>query len=185
MKKILIIDIETTGFSSSKDVILEVGATEIDFQKKEFKIVFDQAIMHDSKYDQQIKSSWIAENSNILENYFERARPKKEVFDELQELLNQYPDGATAFNNQFDFRFLITEGMIFPKKLACLMILSTNLCKFPHAVAGRKGYKWPKVEEAFKHLFPDSDYVEQHRGADDSYHEAKIAFKLHELGILK
>lgn len=185
MKKILIIDIETTGLSSSKDVILEVGATEIDFEKKEFKIVFDKSIEHPKEYEEKIRGSWIAENSNILENYFERARPKKEVFDELQELLNQYPDGATAFNNQFDFRFLITEGIIFPKKLACLMILSTNFCKFPHTIVGRKGYKWPKVEEAFKHLFPDSDYVEQHRGADDSYHEAKIAFKLYELGIFK
>jgi len=41
------------------------------------------------------------------------------------------------------------------------------------------------VEEAFDFFFPDNEYVEAHRGADDSKHEAMIVYKLYELGVFK
>ncbi len=63
------------------------------------------------------------------------------------------------------------------------MLVSTPICKCPNK-NGRGGYKWPKVEEAYKHFFPESEYVELHRGADDAFHEADIVYELHKLGLI-
>jgi DNA polymerase-3 subunit epsilon len=41
------------------------------------------------------------------------------------------------------------------------------------------------VEEAFKFFFPESQYIEAHRGADDAKHEAMIVYELYKLGIFK
>jgi len=56
------------------------------------------------------------------------------------------------------------------------MLRATGMCKITKA--GRSGYKWPKVEEAWEHFFPDQPYVEQHRALDDALHEAKIAYAI-------
>ena len=103
------------------------------------------------------------------------------VREDVQGILNRYTNGATAFNNQFDFGFMESRGFKFPKKLPCPMKISTNICKIP----GPYGYKWPKVQEAFDHFFGKTDYVEQHRGADDAFHEADIVFKLIQMGKFK
>ncbi len=55
------------------------------------------------------------------------------------------------------------------------MKISTPLVKARNT---RGGIKWPKVEEAWKHFFPDIEYTEQHRGADDALHEARIIYEL-------
>ncbi|MCK5906008.1 MAG: hypothetical protein KAG37_00375, partial [Flavobacteriales bacterium] len=82
----------------------------------------------------------------------------------------------------FDFEFLISRGFRFPKMLPCPMLLSTDVCKLP----GNYGkYKWPKVEEAYDHFFPNNTYVEKHRGADDAFHEADIVYELHKMGLFK
>jgi DNA polymerase-3 subunit epsilon len=50
---------------------------------------------------------------------------------------------------------------------------------------GKKGNKWPSVMEAYKFFFPESKYIEQHRGADDAFYEADIVQKLYEMSIFK
>ena len=84
---------------------------------------------------------------------------------------------------KFDFDFLKSRGFKFPKELPCPMKLSTNICKIPSK--NKKGYKWPKVQEAYDFFFPDNDYIEKHRGADDAFYEADIVFKLYKMSIFK
>jgi DNA polymerase-3 subunit epsilon len=97
-------------------------------------------------------------------------------------MIDRHQDGATAFNRKFDFDFLQSRGIQIPQKLPCPMLLATNVCKLP----GKFGnYKWPKVEEAYKHFYPDSEYREIHRGADDAMHEADIVLALYRMGIFK
>jgi DNA polymerase-3 subunit epsilon len=62
------------------------------------------------------------------------------------------------------------------------MLLLTEIMKLPKN-NGYSGYKWPSVEEAFKYFFPDTQYVEKHRGADDSKHEAMIVYELYKMKI--
>ena len=61
------------------------------------------------------------------------------------------------------------------------MKLSTDICKIPSS----RGYKWPKVQEAWEHFFGDTGYIETHRGADDAFHDADIVMELYKLGVFK
>ena len=133
MNKILILDIETTGFLNQNGSIIEIGMVELNLDNGEIKTVYDSLL---------------------------------------------------KYNNNFDFSFLESRGIEFPKKLPDPMKLLTDIMKLPNN-NGYNNYKWPSVEEAYKYLFPESNYIEKHRGADDAKHEAEIIYKLYEMGIFK
>lgn len=182
-KKIVIIDVETTGFSYDKDFIIEVGLVEVDLETGKKLTLYDELISPPLPYEDLAKT-W------IIQNYIEIndvifAEPLEKHFDQIQGLLNLYTLGCTAFNNVFDFGFMEAAGFDLPKKLACPMRLSTDICKLPAARKGVGRYKYPKAEEAYNYFFPDANYIELHRGADDAWHEADIVKKLYDLGIFK
>ena len=182
MQKILIIDIETTGFSPASGKIVEIGIVELDLATGEKQIVFDQVCLEQEATVEEIEKSWIVENSTLTVEEILAAKSLHTMAPEIQEIINKYEQGATAFNNVFDFGFLENRGFTFPKKLPCPMKLSTDVCRIPNV---RGGFKWPKVEEAFKHFFGDTGYIEAHRGADDAFHEADIVYELFKQGVFK
>jgi len=179
--KILIIDIETTGFQP-KGRICEVGIVELDIDSGEKKIIFDQVI-NPNQPDEVLAGSWIVQNGYMTIDEIKSGVDFSEVKEEIQDIINSYPDGATAFNRQFDFRFLENYGITFVKKLPCPMLSATPICKLKKTgkAAHYGGYKWPNAEEAFKFFNPGVEYIEIHRGADDAMHEADIVFKLNKL----
>ena len=172
MKKILILDIETTGFLG-KGSIVEIGIVELDLDTGEIKEVFE-SLVKEKMLTAKHRDAWIFNNSDLTVEAVRNAPGETEVFLQVQAILNKYPLGCTAFNNKFDFDFLKSRG-IGIKELPCPMILSTDICKLP----GHSGYKWPKVEEAFSHFFPDIEYTEKHRGLNDAKHEAMIVYALY------
>lgn len=181
---ILIIDIETTGFLKARGKIVEIGIVELDMRSGETKVLFDE-VMHERPITkEEVESSWIVKNSDLTVEEIRKSKQLKDYFTEVQDILNKYPLGCTAFNNTFDFGFMEDRGFKFPKKLACPMKLATNVCKIPSKFGGR-GYKWPNVEEAYKHLFGDTNYIEKHRGADDAMHEAEIVHELYLQGVFR
>jgi DNA polymerase III epsilon subunit-like protein len=182
MSKILILDIETTGFLQQGGKIVEIGIIELDLITKEREILFDEVCHETGITLEEIEKSWIIQNSDLTVKMVKYSGSLESKKKRIQQILNDYPLGATAFNNSFDFGFLENRGFVFPKKLPCPMKLSTDICKLPNP---RGGYKWPKVEEAHLHFFGDVGYIEKHRGADDAYFEAEIVHKLYELGIFK
>lgn len=185
MKKILILDIETTGFLNQGGAIVEIGIVELDLDTGEIKEVFESLLKEKiltAKHRQE-PFGWIFNNSDLTVEAVRNAPDELEVFLQVQAILNKYPLGCTAFNKKFDFDFLKSRG-IGVKDLPCPMILSTDICKLPNR-SGHSGYKWPKVEEAFNHFYPDIEYTEKHRGLDDAKHEAMIVYKLYEMGIFK
>lgn len=183
MPKILILDIETTGFLQKGGKIVEVGLVELCLETGEKKIVFDEVCHEKGISLEEVKNSWIVENSTLTVDAIRNSRSLDKMRSEIQGLLDQYSDGATAFNNDFDFGFFEDRGFVFPKKLACPMKLSTNICQIPSPRG--MGYKWPKVQEAWDFFFGKTDYIETHRGADDAFHEADIVFELYKRGIFK
>lgn len=182
-KKILIVDIETTGFLNQGGKIVEVGIVELDLENGNRKIIFDEVCFETGITREEVENSWIIKNSDLTVEAIRTSKNLKKLQPQIQEILFSYPAGTTAFNNLFDFGFLESRGFIFPKKLGCPMKISTNICKILHS--NGYGYKWPKVEEAHLHFFGDVGYVEKHRGADDAFHEAEIVLKLYELGEFK
>lgn len=179
--KVLIIDIETTGFLPSGKIV-EVGIVELCMDSGSKKIIFDKVINPEISKD-EIDKSWIVQNEYMTTEEIMNGVLFESIKEELQSVINDYENGSTAFNSRFDFDFLESYGIKFPKKLPCPMLKSTPICKLPKTGRGAiyGGFKYPKVEEAYKHFFPESEYVELHRGADDAFHEADIVFALHKM----
>ena len=50
--KILVLDIETTGFSEKLDAIVEIGMVLTDTDTKKYKIVFN-SVIKDKNFDQK------------------------------------------------------------------------------------------------------------------------------------
>ena len=102
--------------------------------------------------------------------------------NEIQEQINSFTKGITAYNKAFDFTFLKDRGISIPKELPCPMKVATPITKLPSRWYG--DYKWPSVEEAWDH-FVGSHYIEEHRALDDAIHEAQIVYELYKSGHFK
>jgi DNA polymerase-3 subunit epsilon len=181
MRKILIVDIETTGLVPSRDKIVEVGIVSLDVDKGEKKILFDH-VMHERPIDRkEVEESWIVKNGYMTVEEIQHSKQFKDYSNDIQKIFfDETYLGCTAYNSRFDFGFLESRNIVIPRKLKCPMKLATDICKIPK---NRGSFKWPKVEEAWIHFFgKDTGYVEKHRGADDAYHEADIVMSLIELG---
>lgn len=182
MSKILILDLETTGFLNQGGKIVEIGIVELDLSNGERKIIYDQ-VCHESEITMsEISESWIVQNSTLNLEQIKYSPNLNRIKPMVQRIFDDYPNGVTAFNNAFDFGFMENRGFVFPKKLDCPMLLSTDICKLP---SPRGGFKWPKVQEAYDFFFGKTDYIEKHRGADDAFHEAEIVYHLYKLGVFK
>lgn len=180
--KILIIDLETTGFLNSEGKIVEVGIVELDLTNGEKKIIFDYVCHEKEITIEEIQDSWIVKNSTLSLEQIKYSQNFEYLKPKIESILKDYPLGITAFNNTFDFGFLENRGIKIEKKLPCPMKLSTDVCKIP---SPKGGYKWPKVEEAHKFFFGEVGYIEAHRGADDAFHEADIVYMLYKIGVFK
>lgn len=185
MKKILVLDIETTGFLNEGGSIVEIGIVELNLNNGDCKIIYNSLCRENiltAKHKEE-PFGWIFRNSDLTVEEVRNAPLFEKVKKEVQEILNKYPLGCTAYNNVFDFGFLRDRGIVI-KGLPCPMKLSTPICQIPNQ-NGYSGYKWPKVEEAYEHFFPNSNYIEKHRGADDALHEAQIVYSLYKMGVFK
>ena len=183
MKKITVLDIETSGFLNQGGSIVEIGIVELNLDNGEVKGLFNSLCKEDI-FDETHKEGrfgWIFDNSDLKFEDVMNAPAFDSVKKQVQEILDKYPLGCTAFNNSFDFGFLRDRGLRI-KGLPCPMKLSTPICKLP---GNYGGYKWPKVQEAFDYFFPDNDYTEKHRGMDDAEHEAQIVYELYKMGIFE
>lgn len=182
--KILVIDIETTGFQNQNGKIVEVGIVSLDLENGNIEPVFSSVVHERPITKKEVEESWIVQNGYMTVEEIQNSPTLKSKLEEIQWIVDSYPDGATAFNRAFDFNFLNSRGVSFPKMLPCPMLLATDVCKIPSR-NGYSDYKWPKVEEAWKCFFPDIEHKELHRGADDAFHEAKIVYHLYKIGVFK
>lgn len=184
MSKILVIDLETTGFLQQGGKIIEVGIVGLNLETGDKKILFNEICHERPITRKEVEDSWIVKNSSMTVEAIQKSKQLIHLKPTIQSLLDKYPAGATAFNNAFDFGFMEHRGFVFPKKLDCPMKLSTDICRIPNK-NGYAGFKWPNFEEAHKHFFGETGYVEQHRGADDAFYEADLVYKLYQLGVFK
>lgn len=174
--KILILDIETTGFSPKKNFIVEIGIVELDLSNGNRKIIFDHVMHEKGITKKEVEESWVVENTTITVDEIRRSKSLDYYKDEIQDIFNLYPLGVTAYNKKFDFGFLSNRDFKF-NELPCPMLVSTDVCKIPNK--WNNGYKWPNVQEAYDFFFAPHNYIEVHRGGDDAYHEAEIVYELY------
>lgn len=182
-KKILVIDIESTALRPQQGSIVEVGIVELDLDNGEKKLLFDSTCHCKQPLltVEHVTNSWIVVNGFMTVDEIRTSPDFRTIKDKIQTIIDAYPNGATAFNRVFDIGFLTYYGIKFGKLIPCPMLIATNICKIPSTFK-KKGYKWPRVEEAFDHFFPNNDYIELHRGGDDAMHEADIVYELYKIG---
>lgn len=176
--KIAVVDIETTGFLNQGGLIVEIGIAELDLQNGCIEVVFDSIVREDTFSISHARHpyGWIFQNSDLRFQDVMEAPGLNQIKPVIQDILDQYPVGATAFNKAFDFPFLRSRGFVI-RDQACIMQSATPVLNLP----SRNGYsnpKWPNVQEAWDHFFGKSSYREAHRAADDAIHEAKILYEL-------
>jgi DNA polymerase III epsilon subunit-like protein len=173
--EILVIDIETTGFSPAADAIIEIGIVLVNTDTKKITTLFNK-VVKDKNFDiYKHKNSWIFSNSKLTPAKILKAKPLSSYFNEIQSIFDKYP--VTAFNKDFDMRFMRSRGFVC-KDIKCLMITSME---YVHLKDIRGAKKKPTMQEAYNFFFPKEKYVERHRGLHDAKCEAKILLKMCEL----
>ena len=119
-KKILILDIETTGFLNQGGLIVEIGAASLDLDTGKTEIVLD-FVCREAGFDESHTEGgkgWIFQNSTLTPEMVAEALTLDELRDVVQDTINEYPLGSTAYNNVFDNGFLEDREFTFIKKLA-------------------------------------------------------------------
>jgi hypothetical protein len=99
--KILVIDIETTGFLNSGGTIVEVGMVELCLETGEKKIVFD-SLCHEPGPNltlEHVQKSWIVQNGYITVDEIRNSPRLSGLLPEIQLHVSSY-HGVTAFNLQ-------------------------------------------------------------------------------------
>lgn len=175
--KLLVVDIETTGFYVNSDAIVEIGITLVDTKTKEVRLVFDNVIKHGKFNEKKHKNSWIFKNTTLTVEDFLKANSLNSYYVELQGWFDLYP--MTAYNKSFDIRFLKAAGFKM-KDTKCLMKTAKQ-----YSTARNKsgGLKVPSVEEIYNQFFMDKGqvYVEEHRAGADAIDESKILLHMVDL----
>lgn len=176
--EILVLDIETTGLSPVNDFILELGIVKLNTETGEITELFD-AIFKDPNLTAKHRNSWIFQNGFMDINEVRNAKPLSHYTSEIQNILDPHKGKITAWNRDFDRNFLKSNGFDLGECVPCPMKASTKFFK----IKGSRGFKWPKAQEAWDILFPETKKIEAHRGLDDSIMEAKIIFELVKNGV--
>lgn len=179
-KRILIIDIETTGFQNAGGKIVEIGIVALNLETCQIIELLDQVVKEDGLTAND-RNAWIFQNSDLTVEEVRNAPRLIDIQPAIQNIIDMYPDGITAFNSAFDLNFLTSRGFYFPKVLPCIMKAATPICKLP-SKNGRSNFKWPSAQQAYDHFFPEFPMVEKHRGCSDAFMEAKIAYSLYKIG---
>lgn len=179
---IAIVDIETTGFLNQKGLIVEIGIVSLNLNNGEIQHEFSSLVREHSFNPAHAKPpyGWIFDNSSLSYSEIETAPLMTSIFDDIQQTINRFPAGITAYNAAFDLPFLKSRSFTF-KGLPCPMLAATPVVNLPPAGRGRTA-KWPKVQEAWDFLFGNTGYVETHRALDDAVHEAEIVYELYKRG---
>ena len=174
-KEIAVLDIETTALKPSEGSIVEIGICLLNTTNGETAKLFNH-IVSEGRMTLKESNAWIFDNSTLLPLEVSSAKPLGFYRKWLQTILLEYP--TIAYNRRFDFGFLENRGFEIKKAdMQDPMHVCTPILKIPRG----RGYKYPKVEEAYRYFFGDS-YTEEHRAYADCVDEAKIVYELIQRG---
>jgi len=175
--EILVVDLETTGFISTSDAIVEIGISLVNTKTKKVTLVFDKVVKHNKFKKWKHKGSWIFQNTTLTVEDVENANPLSSYYKEIQALFDTYP--MTAYNKAFDIRFLSANGFKVDD-VKCLMKTATQYSKLKNK---RGGVKTPSVEEIYNQFFmkKGEGYIEEHRAGSDAMDEGKILLHMVDL----
>ena len=170
---LIVILVNLTSFSYSENWFISSG----DYHSSKYSNL-DQI---NDKNISNLSNAWIFENGFMQIDEVRNAMPMSEYSTEIEEILSRYYGRITAWNRDFDSAFLKNCGFNLGPDIHCPMKESVNYFKLD----GPYGYKWPKAQEAWDFLFPETPMIELHRGLADSKMEAAIIYELYQRKVYK
>jgi len=182
LDKLLVIDIETTGFNHKSDCILELGIVELNLNSGDITELLDIQLK-ETHLSAKHHNAWIFANGFMSHDDVREAKPLEFHFDTIQTIFDFYLGKICAWNRAFDADFLKNRGFNLGKPIKDPMKESAEFFNLPHKSGGFG--KWPSAQEAWNILFPSTEKIELHRGLDDAKMEAKIIYELINKGVYK
>lgn len=186
--KVVVLDIETTGFDHEHDCILELGIVELDLSNGEVETLFNSTFK-EKHLSAKHHSAWIFKNEFMNQSDVRDALDIEHYRTEIQDILDKYSGKITAWNRSFDVGFLSSRGFKFGESVEDPMAASTSYFKIPQktkwATINFGVNKYPSAQEAWDILFPGNPKIEEHRGLSDAIMEAGIIYALHSKGVYK
>jgi len=185
--EVYVVDTETTGLTGApKDKVVDIAVCRVFLGTDRVDRVYSSVVGHDtSKWNDELKRSWIFENTDLTAEAVHNAPPEEDVVRQVSEILRG--KNVTSFNFSFDFdKFLFRppwslHGAVVPFK--CIMIASKNVCKLPGLY---EDYKWPRLDEAYGMIVrgdpADIHGVQAHRAMSDAVMASHILLELHRTG---
>lgn len=127
------------------------------------------------------KEKFFIDNNMSTERCEKEGKPMPAILDAFVKWIHNHDVSIiVAHNLAFDYPVLGAEMIRYNKKITgrnllkfCTMNSTTNVCK----LAGKFGYKWPKLEELHRFLF-ECDFVGAHDASDDVTATRKCFFEL-------
>jgi len=180
IKDILVVDIEHGNFNpevnryhSDNCSICEIGIVNLNFDTGVVDIVFNQTCRED-KLGSPL--SWVFKNTSLTYDEVTKSDNLRNFHEEIQEIFNTKP--VTSWNQKFDFKTILehpSRNFEIPLKFWDPMKVLTHYLKIPSSSGF--GYKWPKLQEAFKYFNPGERLEQKHRAIDDAKIAAEIIFQ--------
>ena len=182
--KIVIIDIETTGFNRDLDSIIEIGIVELDIKSGQIRTLFNSQVK-DTNFDvsQHIDNTFI-KTSGIDIYEISESISIKECEEDLQLIFDNYR--CAAYNRTFDFGWLESRTFSIPMKLMDIMRFCIKLFSNCKSFKFQDVYRFitDQLNDFITKYLTRTYYKSNHRAIDDAICEAEVLFYLiKELGF--
>lgn len=107
-----------------------------------------------------------------------------DVFDRMASLADEW----VAHNADFDMRIMdiahkrVGRPLVMPKTVTCTMKIAAPLTKLAGGYG--RGFKWPKLQEAYEHFFPGKPFEHAHSAFYDCTYCRDIWVAMRDRGLL-
>lgn len=171
--------IDSLNWSRYGDIVVDIGICEVSLSKKTVKPVYSSIVGYNTDtWTNDMKSSWIFENTDLTVEEVGSAKPISQVKREVSALIKD--KWLTTYNVQYDLDKFLYK---FPWNLKgsfneCrdIMFSAKYVCKLKSQYYGISDYRYPKLDYAYAHILHGEDPagihgVQDHRALSD----AKVA----------
>ncbi len=171
--------LDDLDWSRYGDIVVDIGICEASLKNKTVKPVYSSIVGYRTdSWTDDMKRSWIFENTDLTVEQVEAAKPFSKVKREVSALVKN--KWLTTYNIQYDLdKFLYR----FPWNLKgtfmeCrdIMFSARDVCKLKSQYYGVSEYRYPKLDYAYAHILNGEDPAEIHGVQDHrALSDAKVA----------
>ena len=179
---IIVIDLETTGLDGYKkgDRIVEIGAANVDFQRKTVTPIFGHPIYHDKLTSEQEDSFIFHEGHMIPEECYHSPIDEEKAAMILATILDG--EYVTSYNTEFDLDKFIYPWFdeIIPDVLDFGFFRAPCIMK---AASQLTDGEWPSLRAAYSAMFGRAGNRREHRALDDAVRAGMVVLELYNRGM--